>query len=123
MESRKIPQEWAEEGWKKLEKLSSELSEEITKLQAGLKKQGQNLDQALATQGMTRDDLNRAIRTNKLVSKLVGKDVKVTDEEVNDYLEKNKANLPDTDEAVLKKEAKCCPPRRMSGVEESEERI
>lgn len=83
-----------------------EVSDEIAKLQTNLKKQGQSLDQALATQGMTKEDLQRLIRLDKLVSKMVGKDVKVTDKEVEDYLEKNKANLPDTDEATLKKEVK-----------------
>lgn len=83
-----------------------EVTDEINKLQANLKSQGQTMDQVLAAQGMTQDDLRRLIRLDKLVQKMVGKDVKVTDKEVQDYIDKNKDSLPSTDEAVLKKQVK-----------------
>lgn len=83
-----------------------EVSDEITKLQGNLKSQGQSMDQVLAAQGMTQDDLRHLIRLDKLVQKMVGKDVKVTDKEVNDYIEKNKESLPSSDETTLKKQVK-----------------
>jgi parvulin-like peptidyl-prolyl isomerase len=83
-----------------------EVSDEITKLQNNLKTQGQSMDQVLAAQGMTKDDLTRLIRLDKLVSKMVGKNVKVSDKEVSDYIDKNKDSLPSSDEATLKKQVK-----------------
>ncbi len=82
-----------------------EINDEIKKLNDNLSKQGQNLDQVLQAQGMTQDDLKKLIRLDKLVSKMVGKDVKVTDEEVNAYIEQNKDALPqETNEDELKKQ-------------------
>ncbi len=82
-----------------------EISDEIKKLEDNLSKQGQKLDQVLEAQGMSRDELNKLIRLDKLVAKMVGKDVKVTDQEINEYLEKNKDALPEgTDENTLKKQ-------------------
>jgi len=82
-----------------------EINDEIKKLQDNLSKQGQNIDQVLQAQGMSRDDLKRLIRLDKLVSKMVGKDVTVTDNEVSAYIEKNKDTLPQgTDQATLKKQ-------------------
>lgn len=82
-----------------------EISDEIKKLEDNLSKQGQKLDQVLQAQGMERTELEKLIRLDKLVAKMVGKDVKVTDEEVNSYIEKNRDALPQgTDEATLKKQ-------------------
>jgi len=83
-----------------------EVNSEITTLQNNLKKQGQTLDQVLATQGMSQNDLKRLIRLDKLVQKMVGKNVKVSDQQVNDYISKNKDTLPNADEATLKKQVK-----------------
>lgn len=83
-----------------------EVTDEINKLKENLKAQGQTMDQVLAAQGMSESDLSRLIRLDKLVQKMVGKDVKVSDAEVNDYLEKNKESLPTGDEATLKKQIK-----------------
>lgn len=82
-----------------------EVNDEIKKLEDNLSKQGQKLDQVLEAQAMTRDELTKLIRLDKLVAKMVGKDIKVSDQEVNEYLEKNKDALPEgTDENTLKKQ-------------------
>lgn len=82
-----------------------EINDEIKKLQDNLSKQGQNLDQVLQAQGMSQEDLKKLIRLDKLVAKMVGKDVKVSDDEINKYIEDNKDALPqDADEATLKKQ-------------------
>jgi foldase protein PrsA len=83
-----------------------EVNDEITTLQDNLKKQGQTLDDVLATQGMTQDDLKGLIRLNKLVQKMVGKNIKVSDQEITDYINKNKASLPNTDQATLRSQVK-----------------
>lgn len=73
----------------------AEINDLTKKIEDGFKKQGQNLDQALSIQGMTRKDLEGQLRIQKLVEKMLAKDVKITDKEVNDYIEKNKATLPE----------------------------
>ena len=71
-----------------------EINSEMKKVENTLSKQGQKLDQVLALQGMTREDLRKLIRLDKLVGKMVGKDVKVSDKDVADYIDKNKDTLP-----------------------------
>ncbi|HSW48077.1 MAG TPA: SurA N-terminal domain-containing protein [Candidatus Saccharimonadales bacterium] len=80
-----------------------EIDDEIKKVESNLSKQGQKIDQVLAAQGLTREDLRKLIRLDKLVGKMVGKDIKITDKEVADYIDKNKESLPqDQSEDQLK---------------------
>lgn len=80
-----------------------EVNDEIKKLEGNLQKQGQKLDQVLVMQGMTKEDLNKLIRLDKMVGKMVGKDIKISDQQVNEYIEKNKEALPtDQNEKDLK---------------------
>ncbi len=84
-----------------------EVEDEIKKYEQTMAKQGQKLDEVLAMQQMTRSDLQRLVRLNKLVTKIVGKDVVVTDKEVDAYIVKNKDLFPEgQDEAKLKKDTK-----------------
>ena len=77
----------------------AELAQEIKSLEDSLTKQGQNLDQLLQAQGMTRADLNEQIKMQKTIEKLIGKDVKVTDKEIQDYIDKNKDSFPESNSA------------------------
>ena len=70
-----------------------EVNTEIKRIEDNVKKQGQTLDQVLALQGMDRQALVDQIKIQKTVEKLLGKDIKITDKEVNDYIEKNKDAL------------------------------
>lgn len=70
-----------------------EIDGEITKIEENLKSQGQDLNQALAMQGMTRESLANQIMLQKTVEKLLGNQISVTDQEVSDYIEKNKATI------------------------------
>jgi foldase protein PrsA len=72
----------------------ADIDSEIGKISENLKQQNQDLDQALQMQGMTRADLNSKIKTDLELQKLVGADIVVTDDEINDYLTKNKDSLP-----------------------------
>jgi len=69
-----------------------EVNDELKTVESNLSKQGQKLDQVLAMQGMTRDDLRKLVTLDKLVQKMVGKDIKISDKEVNDYINKNKGS-------------------------------
>jgi parvulin-like peptidyl-prolyl isomerase len=81
-----------------------EINDAIKKLEDESAKRGGNFDQELAMQGVSRNDLPRLIKLDKMVGKIVGTDIKVTDKEVNDYLEKNKEMLPaDQPEEQLRK--------------------
>lgn len=83
-----------------------EIDEEIKKIEGTLSKQGQKLDDVLVMQGMKREDLRKLISLDKLVGKIVGKDIKVTDKEIDEYLEKNKEILPQDQSAeALRKTA------------------
>lgn len=70
-----------------------EAEEELRKIEENLESQGQNLNQALALQGMTRNNLAKQIMIQKTVERLLEKDIAVTDQEVDEYIEKNKATI------------------------------
>lgn len=81
----------------------AEVKQEVAKIESALTKQEQTLDSALAAQGLTRTDLMEQIKIQKMVEKLFGPEIKVTDAEVDKYIEDNKEALPQgTDQAQLK---------------------
>lgn len=71
-----------------------DIDAEVKQIEGSLSQQGQSLDQALAMQGMTKDVLREQIRIRKIVEKMAAKDVRVTEREVSEYIEKNKDSLP-----------------------------
>jgi parvulin-like peptidyl-prolyl isomerase len=82
-----------------------EVDDQIKTIQDNLAKQGQQLDSVLALQGMTQASLREQIYLQKLVEKMVGKNITVSDKEIADYIDKNKDSLPqNTSEADLKKQ-------------------
>ena len=81
-----------------------ELADQIKTIENNLSKQGQNLDETLKSEAMSRNDLNRIVRLDLLVGKLVGKEIKITEKQVVDYIDKNKDFLPkDKKDDELKK--------------------
>lgn len=84
-----------------------EISAEIKKIEGLLAAQQQNLDEVLKQRGMTRKDLEDQIILNKGVEKLLGKEVAITDSEVQAYIEQNRQYMPEaTDSAALEKQAR-----------------
>lgn len=84
-----------------------EVNQEIAKIESSLSKQGQTLDGALLAQGLTKTDLTEQIRIQKMVEKLFGPQVKVTDAEVDKYIADNKDTLPQgVDQAQVKAQVK-----------------
>ena len=71
-----------------------EIDNEVKRVEDGLKKQQQSLDAALSLQGLTKEDFMAQIKLQKLVEKILAKDIKVTDRELSDYIEKNKDSIP-----------------------------
>ncbi len=85
----------------------AQVNKEISTIEKSVAKQGQNLDLLLTQQGMTRSDLLKQVKIQLLLKKMVGQNIIVTDKEINDYIDKNKASLPSgTDPATLKPQIK-----------------
>lgn len=80
---------------KNIEISQKEIEASAKQIEDTLKTQGQNLDAALLAQGLTRKDFEGQLKLRKFVEKLLAQEVKVTDKEVNDYIEKNKGSLPE----------------------------
>lgn len=81
-----------------------EINAEISKIETSLGGKA-NLDQALTAQGMTMSDLKVDVQRRLLVNKMIAGSVNVSDQEITDYLEKNRSSMTATDEAGLKQEA------------------
>lgn len=79
---------------RKIDVSQQEIDADIKKIEAGLTSQGQTLDQAMFAQGITREDLIKDIKIQKLVEKMFAKDIKVADSEVTDYIDKNQSSIP-----------------------------
>lgn len=85
----------------------SVVDEELKKLEERMKEQGQELDKLLEAEGMTRLDLIKQIRFQKLVEKMAPKSSEITDEQVLKYVEENKAMFSeDMKEEEVKEMAK-----------------
>ena len=65
-----------------------------------------SLDDVLKYQGMTKADFEDQLRLQLTVEKLLGKDITITDADVDGYLASNAATLTATDEAGQREEAK-----------------
>lgn len=85
----------------------SDLDAQVSKIEAQLKTQGMTLDEALAAQGLSRSDLVSQLRIQEMLSKMVGTSVKVSDADIQSYIDKNKDSLPtDLSDADLKAQVK-----------------
>ncbi len=71
-----------------------EVNESLKTLEDNITKQGGNIDQLLAAQGMTREDLKQQIKLQKIVEKIVGPNVTVSEQEIDDYIKNNQSQLP-----------------------------
>lgn len=71
----------------------AEVQSEIAKIE---KQQGgpEQLNQILTVQNLSRADFQKLVKLQLLKSKLFGKDINITDADVEKYIEENKASLP-----------------------------
>lgn len=86
-----IEQEAAKE---KVTVTKAEIDSQIAQITQSLKSSGQDLDSALKAQGMTQKDLEDQITLKIMVEKMATKDITVTDKDVEDAFNKNKATYP-----------------------------
>ncbi len=71
-----------------------QINDETKKISYNLKQQGQELNQVLAMQGLTEESLKDQIRVQQTVEILLGREIVVTDKEVDDYIASNSAVIP-----------------------------
>ncbi len=91
---------------KKINISDKELDDEMKKIEKSVSDQGQKLDDLLALQGLTREELKSQVKTQIILKKLSG-EIKVEDKEVNDYIEQNKDSIPaDADMNEIRTQAK-----------------
>ena len=74
----------------KIKITQDEIDKKVKEIEDQFKGQGRKLDDLLKAQGQTRKDLEKQLRLQLIVEKILGKDVKVSDKEVADYFQKNK---------------------------------
>ncbi len=67
-----------------------EIQSEYDELAANFEEQGTSIHQLLELQGMTEDELKSELKTQLLIEKLLADQVVVSDEEVDEYINKNK---------------------------------
>ncbi|OGM74461.1 hypothetical protein A3H21_02870 [Candidatus Woesebacteria bacterium RIFCSPLOWO2_12_FULL_42_8] len=68
----------------------SEIDGEVKRIEETVLAQGQKLDDLLSFQGLTREDFTRRLRVQLLSEKLLGDKLKVTQEEIDQYIKDNK---------------------------------
>ena len=79
-----------EAGKKGLSMSQEEIDGKLNELNSYMEKQGTTLDEALALQKQTKNDLIEDIRIQGLVEKILEKELEVSDEEVEKYFKENR---------------------------------
>ncbi len=70
-----------------------EVNDQMNQMESTLAKQNQKLDSALQAQNMTRNDLKKLIVVDKLAEKMLAKRIKITDKDIQTYIDNNKDTL------------------------------
>lgn len=82
-----------------------EAQNEIERIKNTLSKQGQNLDVLLDLQRISKEDFQKQVRIQLAIEKLLGKDIKITPEEIDEYIKQNKSLLVAQKKDAQQKEA------------------
>ena len=64
------------------------------------------LEEVLSYQGMTKEDFDQQIKLQMQLTKIIGKDIAITDDEVTKYIADNPSTLIATDSDGMRKEAR-----------------
>jgi foldase protein PrsA len=79
----------------KITATKEEIDQKMKELEENFTSQGQNLDQLLEAQGLTRDQLREQVEIQLIIEKIVGEEVEVTDQELDEYIEANQDFFPE----------------------------
>ncbi|OGK16724.1 hypothetical protein A2690_04875 [Candidatus Roizmanbacteria bacterium RIFCSPHIGHO2_01_FULL_39_12b] len=71
-----------------------EISDQIKDIEKSLVATGQNLNDALKSQGLTKEKLEKQIKLQKILEKIVGDKVNVTEKEIDTFVKNNKDSIP-----------------------------
>lgn len=71
-----------------------EISQKIKEIEEQFKGQGQDLESLLTQQGQTKKDLEKQIKIQLIIEKVLAGQISVSDEEVKNYFEENKTYFP-----------------------------
>lgn len=71
-----------------------EIDQKIAEIEKQFATQGQTLEELLSVRGETRKGLQEQIKIQLTVEKILGSQIKVTDQEVSEYFAKNKSYFP-----------------------------
>lgn len=77
----------------KIEVTEEEITTQLNEIEENLTAQGQNLDDLLAMQNLTREDVKKDLKLNLQVEKILADKIQVSDEEVLQYFETNQELL------------------------------
>ena len=70
----------------------AEIGADITAFEENMKQQGKTLEDTLKERGLTKDELRDQVKVQKLVVKMIAKDITVTNDEINEQM--TKLNAP-----------------------------
>lgn len=85
----------------------SEIDEELASLEESYGLQGGDLEELLKLQGMTKEDLAKQIKIQKVIEKMLADEASVSEEEIDQYIEDNKDFLgEDEDPALMRDQIK-----------------
>lgn len=82
-----------------------EINGKVAEITAGLG-QNANIDELLSMQGMSRSEFESQIRLQLLIRNLLGRDINVTEADIDNYIATSGALLASTEPAKLREEAK-----------------
>lgn len=89
---------------KKISVSDKDVNNEISKIDSQFKEQGQNLDQLLLGQGISKTKFQDEVKIQLLVQKILGDQAKLTDKEFEDFLSKNQSLIEnEKDQEAAKK--------------------
>jgi len=75
---------------KNIKVTNEEIQEKVKEIEDQLAAQSQNLDNILATQKQTRKDLEKDLKNQIIVEKLISEDIEISDQEIEEFFEENK---------------------------------
>jgi hypothetical protein len=86
-----------------VEVTSEEIEEEVNRIKNQFKEQGQDLDALLTAQGLSQEKFRDEVRIQLLVTKILGDQAKVSDDEFNEFLSNNQGLIAeDENEATAR---------------------
>ncbi len=91
---------------KQIKVSGEEVDAEIKKIEAQITSQGDTMDNALAAQNMTINDLKEQIVTQKELENLLADKTTISDEEVAKYIADNQVPITEGQEAIINEQVK-----------------